>query len=239
MSETAQTEAVKRPYRETLEAFVIAAMFLSFANTFVVQTFYIPSESMVDTLLVGDHLFVNRFIFGPTRFDFAEAVLPHRDLRRGDIVVFRSPQDPTMDLVKRCVGLPGDRVEIRDKTLYLNGERVEDDPFTRRGDSTTYPDVSSLPEQARLRDQFRPFTVPADGYFCLGDNRDYSYDSRFWGPVPRSLVKGRAVMIYWSYGGETPDGRWPGWGEKLRQIGRTLVGFPTNTRWERSFQVIR
>ena len=221
------SETPKRPYRELLEAAIIALMFLRFANTFVVQTFYIPSESMVDTLLVGDHLFVNRFIYGPGLVDAADPVLPRRDVERGDVVVFRSPQEPEMDLVKRCVGLPGDEIQVVSQQLYINGEAVDDESYTQH--------VGYHP----LASNYGPITVPEDSYFCMGDNREQSMDSRFWGPVPRELVKGRAVMIYWSYGGETPDGRWHGWGEKLRQIGKTLVGFPTRTRWDRTFQVIR
>jgi signal peptidase I len=221
------SETPKRPYRELLEAAVIALMFLRFANTFVVQTFYIPSESMVDTLLVGDHLFVNRFIYGPGLLDAADGVLPRRDIERGDIVVFRSPQEPEMDLVKRCVGLPGDEIQVVSKQLYINGQAVDDEGYTQH--------VGYHP----LAVNYGPVTVPEDSFFCMGDNREQSMDSRFWGPVPGELVKGRAVMIYWSYGGETPDGRWHGWGEKLGQVGKTLVGFPTMTRWDRTFLVIR
>jgi signal peptidase I len=229
----------KRPYRETLEALIIAAIFLRFANTFVVQTFYIPSGSMEETLLVGDHLFVNRFIYGPTATGLERGLLPHRGIERGDVVIFRSPEDPRTDLVKRCVGLPGDRVELVDKRLHVNGEPVDDSAFTQHTDATTYPDVGSLGEQARRRDQFGPESVPAGHYFCLGDNRDESYDSRFLGPIPRELIKGRAFMIYWSNEGETPDGRRETWAQRLVRIGKTLVLFPINTRWERSFQIIR
>lgn len=232
-------QSTKRPLRETLEALLIAALFLRFANTFALQTFYIPSESMVDTLLVGDHLFVNRFIYGPTETALEKTVLPHRSIQRGDIVIFRSPEDPTIDIVKRCIGLPGDRIEVRAKALYINGERVEDSEYASHRDPRTFPNVGQLPSQSRRRDHFGPYTVPEGHFFCMGDNRDFSYDSRFWGPVPAELVKGRAFMIYWSYGGETPDGRWHGLGDKLAHIGRTLVGFPFKTRWERTFQIIR
>lgn len=232
-------ESLKRPYRETLEALIIAAIFLRFANTFVIQTFYIPSGSMEDTLLIGDHLFVNRFIYGTAITRVEEDLLPHRGIERGDIVIFRSPEDPTIDIVKRCVGLPGDTVEVVDKRLYLNGERVADDAYVLHKERTTYPDLASLPQDYRLRDQFGPYTVPGDSYFCMGDNRDRSYDSRFWGPVARELVKGRAFMIYWSNEGETPDGRRETWGRRLARIGKTLVLLPVNTRWERTFQIIR
>src|SRR3954471_10626597 len=112
--------------REYLEALIIAAVFLLFTNTFVVQTFYIPSGSMEDTLLIGDHLFVNRFIYGPAAFDLGRKVLPLRTVRRGDIVVFRSPESPKLDLVKRCVGVGGDKIEVIDQKLYINGKAVND-----------------------------------------------------------------------------------------------------------------
>ena len=137
-----------------------------------------------------------------------------------------------MDLVKRCIGLPGDTIEVVDKQLYINGEEVDDEPVR-------HPPRSPARRLRPPRDYFGPYTVPEDHYFCMGDNRDQSYDSRYWGPLPKQLVKGRAVMIYWSYAGETPDGEWHGWGDKLGHIGKTLVGFPSETRWGRTFQVIR
>jgi len=224
-------QPMKRPLRETLEALLIAALFLRFANTFVVQTFYIPSQSMVNTLLVGDHLFVNRFIYGPTASPLEKKLLPQRSIRRGDIVIFRSPEEPTMDLVKRCIGLPGDTIEVVAKQLYINGKPANDSTFTIHRD----PRTTLRPP----RDYFGPYTVPEGHYFCMGDNRDESYDSRYWGPLPHQLVKGRAVMIYWSYAGETPDGEWHGWGDKIAHIGKTLIGFPTETRWGRTFHIIR
>jgi signal peptidase I len=228
------SETPKRPYRETLEALIIAAVFLRFANTFVVQTFYIPSESMVQTLLVGDHLFVNRFIYGAAATGLETATLPQRDVDRGDIVIFRSPADG-IDLVKRCVGVAGDRVETVEGQLYINGREVDDEGYAKhRGFSPGTP--FSYREQAT---NFGPYTVPEDHYFCMGDNRDRSHDSRFFGPVSKDLVKGRAFMVYWSFGGETPDGQWHGWGEKLAHIGKTVVGFPFQTRWKRTFQIVR
>ena len=223
--------------REYLEALIIAAVFLSFTNTFVVQSFYIPSGSMEDTLLVGDHLFVNRFIYGPAQA--AAKLLPFREVRRGDVVIFRSPENPQNVLVKRCIGLPGDTVEIERKALRINGQEVGDGSYAVHRDPRVFTDQPFMPEQARRRDNFGPYQVPADHYFCLGDNRDYSYDSRFWGPVPRKLVQGRAFLIYWSFGGETPDGVWHGVGNKLRQLARTALGFFTQTRWNRTFRLIR
>jgi signal peptidase I len=226
-------------WREYAEALIIAAIFLRFTNTFVIQTFYIPSGSMENTLLVGDHLFVNRFIYGSTR-GWEEGPLPFRDVRRGDIVVFRSPENPTLDVVKRCIGLPGDTIDLVNKQLYVNDKAVDDASYAIHRDPLVFEDrpFYSNPQQ-RLRDNFGPTVVPEGHYFCMGDNRDNSYDSRFWGPLPAHLVKGRALFIYWSYGGGTSDGQWRGYGSKVRDLAGTALGFFTKTRWERTFQLIR
>ena len=163
--------------RDYLEAILIAALFLRFANTFVLQTFYISSGLMEDTLLIGDHLFVNRYIYGPASSELEQALLPARPLRRGDVVIFRSPEDPTIDVVKRCVGLPGDVVEIEAKHLSINGLPVNDSTYTRFTDPQTIPRGADA--ALNHRNSFGPFQVPADHYFCLGDNRNNSYDSRF------------------------------------------------------------
>ena len=224
--------------REYAEAFIIAVIFLRFTQIFVLQTFYIPSGSMEKTLLIGDHLFVNRFIYGAAPTAPEKQVLPSRDVQRGDIVVFRSPENPNIDVVKRCVGLPGDTVDVRAKQLYINGKAVNDGSYTQHTDPIIYSELS-FSDQGRLRDNFGPETVPPGHYFCMGDNRDQSYDSRFWGMLPRYLIKGRALFIYWSNGGPTDDGEWRGLGPQLRQLGRTAAGFFTHTRWERTFQLIR
>jgi len=225
--------------REYLEALIIAAIFLRFTNTWVVQTFYIPSGSMEQTLLIGDHLFVNRFLYGPAPTALERKLLPLRDPQRGDIVIFRSPENPTLDLVKRSVGTPGDTIKVVDKHLYINGQAVDDSAYAIHGDPLVYSDLS-VSEQGRRRDNFGPEQVPEGHYFCMGDNRDFSYDSRFWGTLPRHLVKGRALFIYWSYdyGGETLAGR-QSMGDQIRQIARTAAGFFKNTRWKRTFRLIR
>ena len=224
-------------FREYAEALIIAFIFLRFTQIFVLQTFYIPSGSMEKTLLIGDHLFVNRFIYGPAP-SALEKLLPSREVRRGDIVVFRSPENPSIDVVKRCVGVPGDTIDVRAKQLYINGKAVNDGSYAIHGDPISYSELS-FSDQGRRRDNFGPETVPLGHYFCMGDNRDYSYDSRFWGMLPSHLVKGRALFIYWSNGGPTDDGEWRGLGPQLRQLGRTAAGFFTNTRWERTFRLIR
>jgi len=228
--------------REYLEALIIAAIFLQFANTFVVQTYYIPSGSMEDTLLVGDHLFVNRFIYGPAPSALERRLLPLRSVHRGDIVVFRSKENPRIDVVKRCIGLPGDSIQVVEKKLYVNGKAVDDAAYAIHRPPAGDPEVippSYFRRQLATRDYFGPFKVPPASYFCMGDNRDNSWDSRFWGELPANYLLGRAFAIYWSYGGQTSDGSWPGLGSKIADLGRTAVGFFSNTRWNRTFRLVR
>jgi signal peptidase I len=222
--------------REYFEALLIAGIFLGFTNTFLIKTFYIPSGSMEDTLLVGDHLFVNRFIFG--RSPLAN-LLPEREPARGDVVIFRAPENPATDLVKRCIGLPGDKIEVVGKVLFINDLQVDDSAYAERRDPRVFPNRRFLSRQTRLRDNFGPIVVPEGEFFFMGDNRDHSYDSRFWGTVPRHFIKGRAFFVYWSYGGETPDGQWHSWQHKIGQVLRTAGGFFTSTRWERTFHLVR
>jgi signal peptidase I len=226
-------------FREYLEALIIAGIILGFSNTFVVKTFFIPSASMEETLLIGDHLFVNRFIYGPTQTRLEEKLLPHRGVRRGDVVIFRSPERPTVDMVKRCIGIEGDTIEVRDKDLYINGKWVDDSAYTQHTDSRVIQRQAAGSSQASRRDNFGPYLVPDDHYFCLGDNRDQSYDSRFWGPVAKDQVKGRAFLVYWSYGGQTSDGTWKGLPAKVGQLIKTAAGFVTKTRWLRTFHLVR
>ena len=225
--------------REYLEALLIALIFLGFTNTFLVKTFYIPSASMEESLLIGDHLFVNRFIFGQPPSGPLAGLLPHRPVDRGDVVIFRSVERPRVDMVKRCIGRPGDTVSIVDKDLYIDGKWVDDSAYTVHRDARVYASRPDVAPAGRVRDNFGPYEVEPGGYFCMGDNRDQSYDSRYWGPVPEHYVKGRALLIYWSYAGETPDGEWHGWGNKVAQVLRTALGFFTNTRWSRTFHLIR
>jgi signal peptidase I len=190
---------------------------------------------MEDTLLVGDHLFVNRFIYGPAATEIEKKLLPLREVRRGDIVVFRSPVEPRLDLVKRCVAVGGDTVKVVDARLHINDKPVNDASYARH----------KVPESGYYdprMDNFQPdapFVVPAGQHFCMGDNRNNSLDSRFWGPLPAHLVKGRALFIYWSYGGRTSSGQWESVGAKLRDLAETAVGFFPKTRWKRTFRLIR
>ena len=226
-------------FREYLEALLIAVIFATFARTYVVQAFKIPTGSMEQNLLIGDHILVNKFIYSPLVSPIENWLFPSRSVRRGDIVVFKFPTDPSRDFIKRCIALGGDQVEIIDKQLLVNGEPVGERGYTYFADPHTYPRSVFLPDDYRYRDNFGPFEVPEGELFFLGDNRDNSNDSRFWGTVPRRLIKGRAFLVYWSFrvGGTHPEsanvlGR-------VRQLAYVAAHFATNTRWARSFRVVR
>ncbi|HTQ79279.1 MAG TPA: signal peptidase I [Thermoanaerobaculia bacterium] len=226
--------------REYLEALLIAVIFATFARTYVIQAFKIPSGSMEQNLLIGDHILVNKFIYGPTLSPLETRLLPVRPVTRGDVVVFKFPQDPTRDFIKRCVGLPGDRVELIDKQLFLNGRMVHDDTYTYHTDSATLPRTPLVNDGFRNRDNFGPREVPKASYFCMGDNRDNSNDSRFWGEVPASYVKGRAFMIYWSFDtGESEIPETPNVRAKLHQLAQVGLKFFAHTRWNRTFRIVR
>jgi signal peptidase I len=175
---------------EYLEALAVALVLAFVIRTFVVQAFKIPSGSMLDTLLIGDHLLVNKFLYG-THIPFTDTVvMPLEDPKDGDIIVFEYPEDPSKDFIKRIIGAPGDVVEMRDKVVYRNGKKL-DEPYVKHTSPVT---------QGR-RDNFGPITVPPDKYFVMGDNRDESYDSRFWGFVDKKKIRGKAWIIYWSWDG--------------------------------------
>ena len=225
--------------REYLEALLIAVVFATFVRTWVFQAFKIPSGSMEENLLVGDHILVNKFIYGSTLFRLGKVLLPIRDVHRGDVVVFRFPQDPSRDFIKRAVGLPGDVVRLVDKRLYVNGKRVADESYVFHNDPIVYP-RGSYPSASNPRDNFGPVRVPAGNYFCLGDNRDYSHDSRFWGMVPAGYLKGRAFLVYWSFEeepAETSEGA--GLGGKLRRLSQVALNFFSRTRWSRTARIVR
>ncbi len=224
-------------FREYYEAILVAVIFTLFARTFVAQAFKIPTGSMEDNLLVGDHLFVNKFIYAPHWDTPIHRLMPYRDIRRGDVVVFKYPQEPERDFIKRAVAIPGNTLEVRDKVVFVDGKQ-EVNPHLVHKDPIVFPNSQFVSDQARRRDQFGPFTVPPGTVFCMGDNRDNSYDSRFWGPVPRDYFKGRALFIYWSYEAEPNSHEWRGWGERVRQLASVGVHFFTRTRWGRSFSLV-
>lgn len=227
--------------REWYESLLVAGVFVLFVRTFVVQTYQVPTGSMEKTILVGDHLLVNKFAFGP-RLPAFEKWLPYREVRRGDIIVFKKPGDDRNDsnvLVKRAVGVPGDVLEVRNKTLFVNGVSA-DGPYVQHIDPETYaPGDSRVAESSVLRDQFGPYRVPVGSYFGMGDNRDNSLDSRFWGAIPRQNIFGRPFLLYWSYEAEPNSHIWRGPIDKIRQLGSVALHFFSRTRWDRMFRLVR
>lgn len=189
---------------EYLEALAVALVLAFVIRTFVVQAFKIPSGSMLDTLLIGDHLLVNKFLYG-TRIPFTDKIIaPLEEPGHGDVIVFEFPEDTSKDFIKRIIGLPGDVVEMKDKVVFRNGEKLVE-PYVKHTD----PGIQSR------RDNFGPITVPAGKYFVMGDNRDESYDSRFWGFVDKDKIRGKAWVIYWSWDGPA-DIRWSRIGRLVR-----------------------
>lgn len=185
----------KSALRENIEAIAVAIVLALFIRTFIVQAFKIPSGSMKETLQIGDHILVNKFIYG-VKLPFTQTTLiPIKNPKREDIVVFRFPEDPDKDFIKRVIGTEGDEIEIRDKQLYVNRQLF-------KGNYAVYSDSHIIPKGMQPRDNFGPVTVPENSIFVMGDNRDHSYDSRFWGFVTLDAVKGKAFIIYWSWNKE-------------------------------------
>lgn len=229
----------KSTIREYFESIVIAVILALFVRTWVVQAFKIPTGSMEQNLLVGDHILVNKFVYGATGSELEKKLLPIRDVRRGDVVVFKFPEDPYRDFIKRCVGIPGDTVELDNKDLILNGIEVDDASYTWHTSQFIIPRSPFLQDN-QSRDNWGPHTVLPGYYFCMGDNRDNSHDSRVWGDVSRDLIKGRAFMVYWSFGSKSAEPvEWPGFQGKLRQLSEVALNFFTGTRWERTFRIVR
>jgi signal peptidase I len=191
----------KSVFREYAEAIIVAAILALFIRTFIVQAFKIPSGSMKNTLLVGDHLLVNKFLYG-THIPFTHIILMKiRDPKRGDIMVFKYPEDESKDFIKRVIGTPGDVVQIIAKKVYINGKPLPE-PYT------IYRDDQILPKSLDPRDNFGPILVPPHEYFMMGDNRDRSRDSRYWGFVDESKIIGKAIILYWSWDGDGSSIRW-------------------------------
>jgi signal peptidase I len=220
-------------FAETAEAVLVAAALALFVKAFVFQIFHVPTSSMEATVLTGDRIVVDKFAYAPHTAPWAK-LLPYRTLTRGDVVVFRDPRDSGRDLLKRAVAAGGDVVEQRAKGLFVNGfPRTE--PFAVHRDATTYgPDA---PPALARRDSFGPVPVPEGRFFAMGDNRDDSQDSRYWGPAPAANLEGRAVCVLWSWA--PADRSFSGRGAALRRILDTGLHFLVRTRWDRTFRVIR
>jgi signal peptidase I len=221
--------------REYLESVVVAVILALFIRTFVVQAFKIPTGSMETNLLIGDHLLVNKLVYSPSLAPFEQRLLAKKPIERGHVVVFKFPEDPARDFIKRVVGLPGETVEIRDKTVFVDGKPLSEpyvhflEPPLARND----PEYGLRSDG--LRDNWGPRVVPAGQLFVLGDNRDNSRDSRFWGFLPIDQVKGRALIVYWSYEASREEYHRTGAVDWIRD---TLAAFG-KTRWSRFFHLIR
>jgi signal peptidase I len=183
--------------REYVEALIIAILLALFIRTFIVQAFKIPSGSMLPTLKIGDHLLVNKFSYGLKLPLVGTTLIPWDGPSRGDVVVFRFPKDRSVDYIKRVIGVPGDTVTVKNKKLFINGEAIAD-PHAH------FSSAMILSSQASPRDNFGPVTVPKGNIFVMGDNRDNSYDGRFWGFVEQRDVLGKAFILYWSWDLEKP-----------------------------------
>ena len=224
--------AVARGWRERADPLLAAVVFALYARTFLFQAFEVPSASMEKNVLTGDRLLVNKFVFGPGRGPLA-GLLPERAVRRGDVLVFRYPEDPRRDFVKRVVALPGETVEIKDKRVSVDGRTLVE-PYAFHSDDQVWPDDPSIADEHRRRDQMPPTRVPPGAYFVMGDNRDDSSDSRVWGPVPAGHVEGPALFVYWSVRpppSDAPSG--------LAALVRLPLEIVRRTRWDRTFRAVR
>ena len=199
----------KSKLREYIEAILLAVVIAFFIRTFVIQAYKIPSGSMKPTLQIGDHILVSKFNYGVKIPFLRSTLIPIGTPKRGDILVFIYPEDRSKDFIKRVIGLPGDTIEIRNKKIFLNSLPLNDT-------HGVYVDNLIIPGSVQPRDNFGPVTVPEDSIFVMGDNRDESYDSRFWGFVKMKDVLGKALIIYWSWNQEDSWVRWGRIGTILR-----------------------
>lgn len=182
--------------KEWVNTGLVAVVLAWVIMSFIIQAFKIPSGSMMDTFKIGDHLFVAKFIYG-VHIPFSKKyIFPLQEPKRKEIIVFQFPLDPKKDFIKRCIGVPGDTIEIKDKKVYVNGE-LQEEEYAIYTDEKVYPNSRQMPLMYRNRDNLGPLVVPEDFYFVMGDNRDHSYDSRFWGPLERGSIKGKALFLYW------------------------------------------
>jgi len=227
----------KGALRDYFETIVICVIFVLFSRAFVFQQSKIPTGSMEETLLIGDYIMVNKFVYASAATSLEKALLPFQDVRRGDVIVFKFPEEPEKDYIKRIIGLPGELLEIIDQQVYINGEPLEE-PYKIHRDPRR-PRTTGAPSPfAQGRDSFGPEIVPAGHYFAMGDNRDNSRDSRAWGPVPRENIKGRAFLIWWSF--EERRGQYLERGpmNQVKHVLEKITHLVTKTRWTRTFRII-
>ena len=252
--EAERVSADKGILRDYFETIVICVIFVIFARAFVFQQSKIPTGSMIPTLLIGDYIMVDKFIYAPTPTGLESRFLPVRDIRRGDIIVFKYPEEPEKDYIKRVIGLPGEFLEIRSKTVHINGISLEE-PYKAHESDLKPESWARIREgeaplsaaefaQRRWQNQvgngidFGPILIPEGHYFCMGDNRDNSKDSRSWGTVPRENIKGKAFIIWWSFSGEENDYTRTGVIERARSIFTKLIYFIPKSRYKRCLKFI-
>ena len=230
---TAESEKEKKArevgvFREYFELIAETLIYVFFVMTFLLQSFVIPTGSMEDNILIGDHILVDKVAYASSLGKFDSFMFPHLEIQRGMIVTFKSPPELEKEYVKRVIGLPGDRIKIINKKVYINDQPL-DEPYTFFKD----PKI-----EMSYRDNFPTFKVPKDHYFCMGDNRDNSYDSRFWGPVPADYIIGKPWRIYWSYESTTAEYLTPGLWHKIKDVVSTIIHFIPRTRWQRMLKKI-
>ena len=235
------------PQRGFIAEWTVTIILLLFGTTSLVQAFVIPTGSMEDTLLIGDHLLVDKLAFSPSG-PVSKHVLPYTEVKRGDIIVFRYPVDIRQTFVKRAIGVPGDHIRLANKQLILNGSRVSE-PYvyhkteymdTYRDNFPSEPNVhvaESAMDMLMSHVENGEVVVPPNTVFAMGDNRDSSLDSRYWGFVPRENIIGKPLIIYWSYDAPTDALADPS--ISITHIVDLVLHFPTKTRWKRTFQLIR
>jgi signal peptidase I len=224
----------KSIFREYFELIAETAVFVFFVMTFVVQAFQIPTGSMEPTLLIGDFLLVNKMAYVRPVLPLEGTILPRKSLGRGDIVVFKYPEELNRDFVKRIIGLPGETLEIRNKQVYIDGQPIEE-KYKVHNDSQVYAGDGVYSYDSLIRDNFGPVTVPVGHCFVMGDNRDNSHDSRYWNFLPLDNIKGRPWVIYFSYQAEA--GAWQK--TSLKDRLRKFVSFLPKARWGRLLKIIR
>lgn len=267
----------KSIFREYIEMILEVLVFVFFINAFLLQSQAVPTSSMEDTMLIGDHMIVNKIAFAQNHKSLDQFILPPPNIIRGAIVTFKGPTEMEKDYVKRVIGLPGETIRIEGKQVYINGNPIKESyvyfkgnqeeelnsfPLSRprlinRSGSTTYLPFYYKGSDDRLdtersrqlcmkfkscviwQNQKRVFKIPEGHYFCMGDNRNNSYDSRFWGPLPQELIIGTPWRIYWSYESTTEEYLTPGLAHKIKDFFKTAYHFFSRTRWKRTFQKVR
>jgi signal peptidase I len=222
----------KGALREWVESLLFTVIFVLLFTSYVAQATQVPTESMKPTILVGDHFFLDKVAFPANYPVVIRGYLPHRSIHRLDIIAFKSPTDGNIPFVKRVIGLPGETVEVKAKAVYINGRKL-DEPYKIHVDSTVYSSDPWTPEDLKIRDNFGPVVVPKDDYFVMGDNRDNSNDSRYWGFVTWDEIIGKPLFVYWSY---ESDPYVPGertFREWLDGYATVALHFFDRTRWFR------